>query len=104
MSAHGQFIDLQFLEPPAGSYSTALPIAMMNGDIDADLVYFQGGDLALANQGLFEDLTPYIENSTYVKELMTDINKTRLSNYPIYFGLERLGYKFRLCVKIGQNN
>lgn len=92
MSAHGQFIDLQFLEPPAGSYSTALPIAMMNGDIDADLVYFQGGDLALANQGLFEDLTPYIENSTYVKELMTDINKTRLSNYPylLWLGASRI--------------
>ncbi len=82
MAAHGQYVDLQFVEPPAGSYATAVPIAMMNGDMEADLVYFQGGDLALSYQGLFEDLTPYIENSFYVKNLMTDINKERTENYP----------------------
>lgn len=82
MAAHGQYVDLQFVEPPAGSYATAVPIAMMNGDVDADLVYFQGGDLALSHQGLFEDLTPYIEGSTYVKSIMTDINVKRMENYP----------------------
>ncbi|MCB6609023.1 extracellular solute-binding protein [[Clostridium] symbiosum] len=82
MAAHGQYVDLQFLEPPAGSYATAVPIAMMNGDVEADLIYFQGGDLALAQQGLFEDLTPYVEKSTFVKSIMTDVNKTRMANYP----------------------
>lgn len=82
MAGHGQYVDLQFAEPPAGSYATAVPIAMMNGDVDADLVYFQGGDLALSQQGLFEDLTPYVEKSTFIKGIMTDINKERMANYP----------------------
>lgn len=29
----------RFMEPPAGSYATAVPIAMMNGDVEADLIY-----------------------------------------------------------------
>lgn len=82
MSAHGQYVDLQFAEPPAGSYATAVPIAMMNGDIEADLIYFQGGDMALSQQGLMEDLNPYVEKSTFVKSIMTDVNKTRMENYP----------------------
>lgn len=82
MGGHGQYVDLQFVEPPAGSYSTAVPIAMMNGDIDADLVYFQGGDLALSQQGLLEDLNPYVEKSTFIKSIMTDVNKKRMENYP----------------------
>lgn len=82
MAAHGQYVDLQFVEPPAGSYGTALPIAIMNGDVEADLIYFQGGDLTPAQQGLLEDLTPYIEGSTFVKSIMTDVNRTRMENYP----------------------
>lgn len=82
MAAHGQYVDLQFAEPPAGSYATAVPLAVMNGDADADLIYFQGGDLPLSQQGLMEDLTPYIEKSTFVKGIMTDVNKQRMANYP----------------------
>lgn len=82
MAGHGQYVDLVFAEPPAGSYSTAVPIAMMNGDVEADLIYFQGGDLPLSQQGLFEDLTPYIEGSTFVKSIMSDINNERMANYP----------------------
>lgn len=82
MADHGQYVDLQFAEPPAGSYATAVPLAMMNGDTDADLIYFQGGDLALSQQGLMEDLTPYIEKSTFVKSIMTDVNQQRMDNYP----------------------
>lgn len=59
-----------------------MPLAVMNGEVDADLIYFQGGDQAVANQGLLEDLTPYIENSTYVKELMDESNVTKMANYP----------------------
>ena len=58
------------------------PIAMMNGDVEADLIYFQGGDLALAQQGLFEDLNPYVEKSTFIKSIMTDVNRKRMENYP----------------------
>ena len=82
MAAHGQYVDLEFVEPPAGSYDTAVPLAVMNGDTEADLIYFQGGDQAVADQGLLVDMTTYIENSTFVKSIMSDINTTRMENYP----------------------
>lgn len=82
MAENGQYVNVVFEEPPASSYSTAVPLAMMNGEIDADLVYFQGGDLAVSQQGLLEDLTPYIEKSTYVKALMDEANATKMANYP----------------------
>lgn len=82
MAAHGQYVNVEFAEPPASGYKTAVPLAMMNGEVDADLVYFQGGDQALAAQGLLEDLTSYIEGSTYVKNLMEETNVEKLANYP----------------------
>ena len=66
MAANGQYVNVIFDEPPASSYPTALPLAVMNGEITADLIYFQGGDQAVSDQGLLEDLTPYIAGSTYV--------------------------------------
>lgn len=82
MAAHGQYINLEFCEPPASGYKSALPLAVMNGEIDADLIYFQGGDQAVAAQGLLEDLTPYIASSTFVKSLMEETNVVKMQNYP----------------------
>ena len=82
MAAQGQYVNLIFEEPPASSYATAMPLAVMNGEVDADIIYFQGGDQPLAAQGLLEDLTPYIESSTYVKNLMDESNVTKMENYP----------------------
>ena len=44
MAAQGKYIDLQFVEPPASGYASAMPLAVMNGEVDADIIYFQGGD------------------------------------------------------------
>lgn len=82
MAAQGTYVNVMFVEPPASSYATALPLAVMNGEIDADIIYFQGGDEAVVAQGLLEDLTGYIENSTYVKELMDESNVAKMENYP----------------------
>lgn len=83
MASHGQYVKIEFVEPPAGSYATAVPLAVRTGEIDADIIYFQGGgDLAIAQEGLLEDLTPYIEASTYVKEIMLPVNQARTQNYP----------------------
>ena len=82
MAAHGQYVNVSFVEPPASSYPTALPLAVMNGEIDADLIYFQGGDQAVSEQGLLEDLTPYIAGSTYVKDLMDESNAAKMKSYP----------------------
>jgi len=82
MAANGQYVNVIFDEPPASSYPTAVPLAVMNGEITADLIYFQGGDQAVSDQGLLEDLTPYIAGSTYVKDLMDESNVIKLQNYP----------------------
>lgn len=82
MASHGQYIDLQFMEPPAGSYATALPLAMRSGETDADILYFQGGDQSLMEEGLLQDLTEYIEKSTHVKHIMEPASVERMKNYP----------------------
>lgn len=82
MAAQGQYVDVQFVEPPASGYASAMPLAVMNGEVDADIIYFQGGDKPVADQGLLEDLTPYIAGSTYVKQLMDESNVAKMESYP----------------------
>lgn len=82
MAAQGNFIKLEVLEAPAGKYADVVPIAYRTGQISPDLVYFQGGDLPISQEGLFEDLTPYIEKSTNVKALMQEHNTAAIKNYP----------------------
>lgn len=82
MAAHNQFVDIELMNPPAESYGTALPLAIRSGEMAPDIVYFQGGDLPIAQEGLLEDLTGYIEGSTYVKAMMDDSNKEKLKSYP----------------------
>ncbi len=82
MAAHGQYIDLVIAEPPAGSYASALPLAFRGGEVDADIIYFQGGDTPITQEGLLLDLTDYINNSTYVKSIMEPAGTARIANYP----------------------
>lgn len=82
MAARGQYVDVQFIEPPASSYGTAMPLAVMNGEVEADLIYLQGGDKNLADQGLLTDLTPYLESCTYIKQLMDNSNVAKMASYP----------------------
>lgn len=92
MAAHGQYIDLTLLDPPADSYATAIPLGVRSGEVDADVIYFQGGDLAVSQEGLLEDLTPYIEKSTFMKAMLDDSNRERLANYPyiVYLATPRV--------------
>ena len=82
MAAQGKYVNVVFAEPPASGYASAMPLAVMNGEVDADIIYFQGGDKPLADQGLLEDLTPYIAGSTYVKQLMDESNVAKMESYP----------------------
>jgi len=69
-------------QPGSDHYSVALPLAFKTGQINPDIVYFQGGDEACSAEGLLEDLTPYIEGSTYVKSLLEGHSSARVANYP----------------------
>jgi putative aldouronate transport system substrate-binding protein len=82
LAAEKKFIDLEFLEAPTGAYKEAVPLAVRTGQISPDIIYFQGGDQPLANDGLLEDLTKYISSSTNVKKLMEDHNIEKMKNYP----------------------
>ena len=77
----GIMAQLEVVEMQSGTYSDNLALMLNSGDIP-DIIYFQGGDQVFSDQGVMEDLTPYIENSTYVKDALEDFQKERLANYP----------------------
>lgn len=87
----GTNIDLELLETPSGgdSYSETLALMVNSGTIP-DVMYWQGGDQAMAEQGIFEDLTSYVESSTYVKNNMYEHDKERLENYPYLLNIQPL--------------
>lgn len=82
LAKEGKYINLEILNAPSGSYATVVPIAFRTGQISPDLIYFQGGDLPIAQEGLLEDLTPYIESSKNLKNIMDNHNIERMENYP----------------------
>src|SRR5689334_5387096 len=55
-------VTFELVEMPQGNYAEKLNLLLLSGDIP-DMIYFQGGDLQISQQGLLEDLTPYIEKS-----------------------------------------
>ncbi|HWR21850.1 MAG TPA: extracellular solute-binding protein [Feifaniaceae bacterium] len=93
MSKQGMYIKLEILEAPAGTYGEVVPLTVRTGQIAPDIIYFQGGDLAVSQEGLLEDLRPYVESSTYVKELMQGFTATRLQNYPYLLYLNDISVK-----------
>ncbi|WP_136608664.1 extracellular solute-binding protein [Paenibacillus dokdonensis] len=82
MKAEGKNVKLEFVPVQSGTYSEKLGLLLQSGTIP-DLIYFQGGDYQFAvTQKILEDLTPYIEKSTYVKAAMNPYNQERTANYP----------------------
>ncbi|MEM1484309.1 extracellular solute-binding protein [Oscillospiraceae bacterium PP1C4] len=82
MAAEGNYVKLEVLEAPAGKYAEVVPIAFRTGQLSPDLIYFQGGDLPISQEGMLEDLTPYINGSTNVKAIMQKHNIEAVKNYP----------------------
>ncbi|EXX90683.1 ABC transporter substrate-binding protein [Paenibacillus darwinianus] len=82
MAKQGTPIKLEIVPVQAGTYSEKLGLLLQGGNIP-DLIYFQGGDYNFAvNQKILEDLTPYIEKSTYLKASLSELNKERMKSYP----------------------
>ena len=82
MAAKGNYIKLEVLEAPTGTYAQVVPIAFRTGQVSPDLIYFQGGDLPIAQDGMLADLTTYINNSINVKAIMQSHNTEAIKNYP----------------------
>ena len=77
----GQKVKLELVKVPDGAYKEKLNLMLLGGDIP-DLIYFQGGDEAIAKQGLLVDLRPYIDKSSVMQKVLMDFNKKRIANYP----------------------
>ena len=82
MARQGNFVTIEFLEPPAGNYNEVVPIAFRTGTINPDILWFQAGHLPLGQEGLFEDLTPYIANSYHVRTMLEPHSIARLESFP----------------------
>ena len=81
MKAKGHDIDIQIVDLPSSGYADALSVMLLGGDIP-DLIYFQGGDAKMVEQGILEDLTPWIEKEPNLKAALYPHNVQRLANYP----------------------
>ncbi len=80
-AATGKKVNLDLVSVPEGAYGEKLNLMLLAGDIP-DLIYFQGGDEVIANQGLLVDMTDYIAGSDVMQDVLMDFNKERLANYP----------------------
>ena len=83
LKKQGINIKLEIVELTGGqSYKEKLPLAIMSGNIP-DIIYDQYGyDKVMSDQGILEDLTPYVANSEHLQNAMWKHNKERLKNYP----------------------
>ncbi|WP_417308567.1 extracellular solute-binding protein [Devosia sp.] len=81
LAAQGDEIDIEIVDMPGSGYADALGIMLLSGDIP-DIIYFQGGDQKMAEQGILEDLTPWIDGSEHMKAALWPHNVERLKNYP----------------------
>lgn len=77
----GVDVVFEVVDLPGEGYQEKLNLQISSGDIP-DIIYFQGGDTMSAEQGLLEDLNPYIKKSTYIKNIIEPHNEKRLENYP----------------------
>ena len=88
MAAQGNYVDIVVLEAPAGKYIDVVPLAFRTGEINPDIIYFQGNtDTPVVAENLLLDLTDYVANSTYVKKLMGGHSVARMANSPYLLGL-----------------
>ena len=81
LKAQGTDIDIELVDLPSSGYADALGVMLLSGDIP-DLIYFQGGDAKMAEQGILEDLNPLIAQTTFLKDALYAHNVERLKNYP----------------------
>ncbi|MBO0587471.1 extracellular solute-binding protein [Sporosarcina sp. E16_8] len=82
-------VEFELVEVAQGDYAEKLNLLLYSGEIP-DLIYFQGADQQIADQGLLEDLTPYIEKSKYIKSTMNPHNEARMKNYPYLLWIKPL--------------
>jgi len=81
LKAQGTDLDIQLVDLPSSGYADKLSAMLLSGDIP-DLIYFQGGDAKMAEQGILEDWNNWLPKTTYLKDALFPHNVERLKNYP----------------------
>lgn len=81
LKAKGTDIHIQIVDLPSSGYADKLSAMLLSGDIP-DLIYFQGGDAKMAEQGVLEDWNNWLPKTTYLKDALFPHNVERLKNYP----------------------
>lgn len=81
LRAQGTDLDIELVDLPSSGYADKLSVMLLSGDIP-DLIYFQGGDAKMVEQGVLEDLGPMLADTKYVKDALWPHNVERLKNYP----------------------
>lgn len=89
MKENGTEVIFEVVDLSSEGYGEQLNLKFASGDIP-DIIYFQGGDTTVANQGLLENLTPYVEDSVYLKTIMEPQNIKRLEAYPYILWVKTL--------------
>ena len=92
LHAQGVNVTLDVVEMPQGTYSENLSLMLLGGTIP-DIIYFQGGDEQMADQGILEDLTPYVDGSDTIKNALLPYQKERLENYPYLIWIKPIANK-----------
>ena len=79
LAEKGIYVDLTFIDSPAGKYIDVMPIAVINEVISADLYWYQSNtETTAADQGFLEDMTAIIAGSENLQKIMGEHDKVRL--------------------------
>lgn len=83
LAEQGIYVELTFIDSPAGKYIDVMPIAVINEAISADLYWYQSNtEVTAADQGFLEDMTAIIAGSENLQSIMGEHDKVRLANSP----------------------
>ncbi|SDF12748.1 extracellular solute-binding protein [Limimaricola pyoseonensis] len=81
LAARGHDISIEIVDLPSEGYAEKLNLMLLSGDIP-DVIYFQGGDEQIAQQGVLQDLGSLIEGTEHLAPALWPHNTARMANYP----------------------
>ncbi|MDR0162033.1 extracellular solute-binding protein [Enterobacter ludwigii] len=81
LARQGHDIKIEIVNLSSSGYSDVLNVMLLSGTIP-DLIYFNGSDQKMVEQGILEDWRPWIAKTHYLKEALWPHNTLRLQNHP----------------------
>lgn len=81
LAKQGHDIKIEIVNLSSSGYSDVLNVMLLSGTIP-DLIYFNGSDQKMVEQGILEDWRPWIAQTQYLKDALWPHNKLRLQNHP----------------------